>query len=239
MSDMKIVLSQGYAWILFEVILIGIHMWITGMFMGKVRKQFFDKNFYETKYPQYKHLSNVMKPDGGYPDDGQGRLADLLDDEQWFIFNNYRRAHMNYLEVRLFLFYLIDLVLKNNLIILGGICSYFSFINCRSILYSCDFFYWNYLSCWSRNLFSRLSSIRIKRSSNWSSYIRFSSSYFMVNGFIYMLRLGKWFNWSTKTYLLKNKLSYLRLTFLHTNPFFLTTTKNTYLNTNFVFEFTK
>lgn len=98
MSDMKIVLSQGYAWILFEVILIGIHMWITGMSMNKVRKRFFDKNFYETKYPQYKQLSNVMKPDGGYPDDGQGRLADLLDDEQWFIFNNYRRAHMNYLE---------------------------------------------------------------------------------------------------------------------------------------------
>ena len=40
-----------------------------------------------------------MKPDGGYPDDGQGRLSDKLNDEQWFIFNNYRRAHYNYLEV--------------------------------------------------------------------------------------------------------------------------------------------
>lgn len=40
-----------------------------------------------------------MKPDGGYPDDGQGKLDDLLNDEQWFTLNNYRRAHINYLEL--------------------------------------------------------------------------------------------------------------------------------------------
>ena len=91
--------GEGYAWILFEAIIITIHMWITGAFMGSVRKRFFNKDFYENKFPQYKQLTKVMKPDGGYPDDGQGKLASLLDDEQWFIFNNYRRAHMNYLEV--------------------------------------------------------------------------------------------------------------------------------------------
>ncbi len=42
---------------------------------------------------------NVMKPDGGYPDDGQGRLADRLNDEDWFALINNWRAHMNYLEV--------------------------------------------------------------------------------------------------------------------------------------------
>jgi len=81
-----------------EVVIISIHMWITGMLMGRVRRKFFNKDFYEKNFPQYKQLINVMKPDGGYPDDGQGRLADKLNDEQWFIFNNYRRAHMNYLE---------------------------------------------------------------------------------------------------------------------------------------------
>jgi hypothetical protein len=35
-----------------------------------------------------------MKVDGGYPDDGQGRLADQLNDEQCFTFNNCRRAHI-------------------------------------------------------------------------------------------------------------------------------------------------
>lgn len=98
-NELKIVLNEGYAWILAEVVLITIHIWITGMLMASVRKRFFSKDFFEKRFPQYKSLSHVMKPDGGYPDDGQGRLADQLDDEQWFTFNNYRRAHMNYLEV--------------------------------------------------------------------------------------------------------------------------------------------
>ncbi|CAF0872493.1 unnamed protein product [Rotaria sordida] len=97
-TEMKIVVGEGYAWILLEAVIITIHMWITGMMMGSVRKRFFNKDFYQNKFPEYKRLGKVMRPDGGYPDDGQGRLADKLDDEQWFIFNNYRRAHMNYLE---------------------------------------------------------------------------------------------------------------------------------------------
>jgi hypothetical protein len=103
LNEIKINVGEGYAWILFEAVLISIHMWITGAMMGAVRRKLFNKDFYENKFPQYKQLTNVMKPDGGYPDDGQGRLADKLNDEQWFIFNNYRRAHMNYLEVFLFL----------------------------------------------------------------------------------------------------------------------------------------
>ena len=98
---MEIPVGEGYAWILFEVVLITIHLWLTGMSMMNVRKRFFNKDFYQKKFPQYKQLTKVMKPDSGYPDDGQGRLAQLLDDEQWFIFNNYRRAHYNYIEVRL------------------------------------------------------------------------------------------------------------------------------------------
>jgi hypothetical protein len=103
-NEIKINIAEGYAWILFEVVIITIHMWITGMMMAKVRKRFFNKDFYEKKFPQYKQLINVMKPDSGYPDDGQGRLADQLNDEQWFIFNNYRRAHMSYLEIILLFF---------------------------------------------------------------------------------------------------------------------------------------
>ncbi|CAF1594417.1 unnamed protein product, partial [Adineta ricciae] len=97
-AETKIVLAEGYAWILLEAVIICIHMLITGMTMASVRKRFFSKDFYEKHFPQYKQLGKVMKPDGGYPDDGQGRLADKLSDEDWFTFNNYRRAHMNYLE---------------------------------------------------------------------------------------------------------------------------------------------
>ena len=101
-AETKIVLAEGYAWILLEAVIICIHMLITGMTMASVRKRFFSKEFYEKHFPQYKQLGKVMKPDGGYPDDGQGRLADKLSDEDWFTFNNYRRAHMNYLEVKSF-----------------------------------------------------------------------------------------------------------------------------------------
>jgi hypothetical protein len=101
-NEIRINVGEGYAWILLEAVLITIHIWVTGMVMGKVRRKYFTKDFYEKNFPQYKQLVNVMKPDGGYPDDGQGRLAEKLTDEQWFTFNNYRRAHMNYLEVCFF-----------------------------------------------------------------------------------------------------------------------------------------
>ena len=39
-------------------------------------------------HAKYKQLSKVMKPDGGYPDDGQGRLSDQLNDEQKSITKN-------------------------------------------------------------------------------------------------------------------------------------------------------
>lgn len=71
MPETKIILGEGYGWILFEVVLISIHMWVTGMMMGSVRRKFFNKDFYEKNFPKYKGLTNVMKPD-----DGQGRLAD-------------------------------------------------------------------------------------------------------------------------------------------------------------------
>jgi hypothetical protein len=112
MNETKIIVGEGYAWILLEVVIISIHLWITGMMMGAVRRKFFTKDFYEKNFSQYKQLGKVMKPDGGYPDDGQGRLADKLNDEEWFTFNNYRRAHMNYLEVFFSLvFYLLKFIL--------------------------------------------------------------------------------------------------------------------------------
>ena len=43
---------------------------------GICKTKIFTKDFYEKNFPQYKQLIKVMKPDGGYPDDGQGRLAE-------------------------------------------------------------------------------------------------------------------------------------------------------------------
>jgi hypothetical protein len=67
--------------------------------MWTLKRKFFNKDFYEKHSPQYKQLTKVMKTD-----DGQGWLDDQLNDEQWFMFNKYRRAQMNYLEVCLIFF---------------------------------------------------------------------------------------------------------------------------------------
>lgn len=145
-SETKIVLAEGYAWILFEAVLICIHMMVTGMMMGSVRRRFFSKEFYEKNFPQYKQLGKVMKPDAGYPDDGQGRLADKLNDEDWFTFNNYRRAHMNYLEVKLFF------STKSNQIFSlssGWICCDCAIINIWPFLYTCGIYYWIGLHRWT------------------------------------------------------------------------------------------
>ena len=190
-SELKIPLNEGYAWILFEVVLITIHIWITGMFMGSIRRKCFNKDFYEKRFPQYKSLSNVMKPDGGYPDDGQGRLADQLNDEEWFTFNNYRRAHMNYLEVCFIQISFHSFLL---LFLLGCICRDYSIVNRWFIVYTSIVLYWNYLYNWPRSLFPRLSSNRFKRSSLWSIDVGFSSFNLMVNGIIYLFSLGKWFD---------------------------------------------
>lgn len=98
MNSTKILVGEAYAWILLESVVITIHLWLTGAMMGSVRRRFFNKDFYEKKFPQYRSLTDVLNVDSGYPDDGQGRLADQLDDRDWFVFNNYRRAHYNYLE---------------------------------------------------------------------------------------------------------------------------------------------
>ena len=45
--------------------------------IGSVRRKFFNQDSYENKFPQYKQSGEVIKSD-----DRQGRLADLLADQQ-------------------------------------------------------------------------------------------------------------------------------------------------------------
>jgi hypothetical protein len=49
-NEIKNNVGEGYAWILFEVVIITIHMWVTGTLMGKVRRKFFNKDFYEKNF---------------------------------------------------------------------------------------------------------------------------------------------------------------------------------------------
>jgi hypothetical protein len=49
-NEIRINIGEGYAWILLEVVLITIHLYVTGMLMGKIRMKFFNKDFYEKSF---------------------------------------------------------------------------------------------------------------------------------------------------------------------------------------------
>lgn len=69
-------LSRDYAWVILSSATIAMQVVFTGFGVGKLRKSL-----------------NVP-----YPDMGNGRFAAKLNDEDWEKFNNYQRAHYNYVE---------------------------------------------------------------------------------------------------------------------------------------------
>ena len=83
----------GYGIILFLCIAICLQVQSEAFHIGALRRRFFDKSFFEKHFPQLRDAYKM-----GYPDQGTGRFADKLTDEQWLQFNNAQRAHQNYLE---------------------------------------------------------------------------------------------------------------------------------------------
>eukprot|EP00005_Dracoamoeba_jomungandri_P005421 CAMPEP_0174258656 /NCGR_PEP_ID=MMETSP0439-20130205/7616_1 /TAXON_ID=0 /ORGANISM="Stereomyxa ramosa, Strain Chinc5" /LENGTH=156 /DNA_ID=CAMNT_0015342247 /DNA_START=37 /DNA_END=507 /DNA_ORIENTATION=+ len=66
---------------------------LQGFSVGRIRSKLFTKNFFSTHFPEIKSPAK-----GGYPDMGNGRYSQKLTHEQWLEFNNYQRAHYNYVE---------------------------------------------------------------------------------------------------------------------------------------------
>jgi len=83
--------------VLFCAVFISFHCWFTGMVIYKKREKLFNKAFYEKHFPNWKS-NKACTLDNVYPDQGEGRISDKLNDEDWFTFKNYHRAHYNYLE---------------------------------------------------------------------------------------------------------------------------------------------
>jgi len=83
-----------FGWVLLECVIIAMQVLIEGVFAMKLRKRLFSKAFFEQHFPQLK--GNIPKE--GYPDMGSGKFAEKLSLEDWMEFNNYQRAHYNYLE---------------------------------------------------------------------------------------------------------------------------------------------
>lgn len=74
-------ISPLYAWPMLTAVCMGMECIITGFTVGTVRRK------YDIKYP----------------DMGNGRYAAKLTEAQWAEFNNYQRAHYNYVEVCIYM----------------------------------------------------------------------------------------------------------------------------------------
>jgi len=90
---MNLSIPNGYGWCLMNAALMALQVVLVGARIGGVRRQLFSKEFFEQNFPGIK-----PHPKGGYPDTGNGRWSSKLSDDDWIKFNNYQRAHLNYVE---------------------------------------------------------------------------------------------------------------------------------------------
>ena len=65
---------------------------------GGIRKKIFNKEFMSQFNEEHQAAFGSDAPVGGLPDDGNGYYASKLSYGDWFTFNNWQRAHLNFLE---------------------------------------------------------------------------------------------------------------------------------------------
>jgi len=118
---MGLTLPPGFEWSLLTAVLTGVVCFLQGFPIGRLRAKLFDKDFYAK--PALKDFPKEAINSEGYPEMGQGRLADLLDWNDWLRFNNAQRAHYNFLEVITFLvtLQLVTAVFFPKLAFFGGV----------------------------------------------------------------------------------------------------------------------
>eukprot|EP01121_Diplochlamys_sp_Union-15-3_P009858 TRINITY_DN2710_c0_g1_i1.p1 TRINITY_DN2710_c0_g1~~TRINITY_DN2710_c0_g1_i1.p1 ORF type:complete len:151 (-),score=18.27 TRINITY_DN2710_c0_g1_i1:14-466(-) len=71
-----VTLTSEFGWVLLSAIAVVFHLALTGVAVGGIRRKLGLK----------------------YPDMGSGRYSATLSDKDWETFNNYQRAHYNYIE---------------------------------------------------------------------------------------------------------------------------------------------
>ncbi len=65
---------------------------------GRQRNTYFSEEYMRRFEEEHEREVGGKLPKGGYPDMGNGRYTIDWTYDQWFIFNNYQRAHYNYME---------------------------------------------------------------------------------------------------------------------------------------------
>ena len=65
---------------------------------GSQRRKYFDQGYMRTFNTIHGAEVGGEAPKAGYPDMGNGRYAENWKYSEWFKFNNWQRAHYNFLE---------------------------------------------------------------------------------------------------------------------------------------------
>ena len=90
--------------VFFQLTLLGFAIYailyfFTAFSQGVIRKRIFNKEFMSQFNEEHQAaFGGNDAPVGGLPDDGNGYYAAKLSYGDWFTFNNWQRAHMNFLE---------------------------------------------------------------------------------------------------------------------------------------------
>ena len=70
----------------------------TGLAQGYIRRKTFSAEFMSQFDDHHLNHFGSKAPIGGYPDDGNGYYSRKLSYKDWYVFNNWQRAHLNFLE---------------------------------------------------------------------------------------------------------------------------------------------
>eukprot|EP00011_Vannellida_sp_DIVA3-517-6-12_P009946 CAMPEP_0114607786 /NCGR_PEP_ID=MMETSP0168-20121206/2243_1 /TAXON_ID=95228 ORGANISM="Vannella sp., Strain DIVA3 517/6/12" /NCGR_SAMPLE_ID=MMETSP0168 /ASSEMBLY_ACC=CAM_ASM_000044 /LENGTH=181 /DNA_ID=CAMNT_0001818665 /DNA_START=210 /DNA_END=755 /DNA_ORIENTATION=+ len=88
-------ITSEFSWVIAVACSIGLQVVLQGFAIGGQRRRLFNKEFFKKNFPK---MNESDYPKGGYPDMGSGIFAQKLSYEDWVTFNNYQRAHYNYVE---------------------------------------------------------------------------------------------------------------------------------------------
>ena len=90
--------TQFFHWTLLGIFLYCFVYMITNFSIGKKRYAVFNPEFMSQFNQENQEVFGKDAPKGGHPDDGNGYYSQKLSYLDWYEFQNWQRAHMNYLE---------------------------------------------------------------------------------------------------------------------------------------------
>jgi len=92
----ELLVGQNYGWCVVIAAFMGFQVVMQGMMVGSIRRKLFTPAFFKTHFAGLYEEGSY--PESGYPDMGSGRFSEKLSLKDWTTFNNYQRAHYNYVE---------------------------------------------------------------------------------------------------------------------------------------------